>query len=256
MNEELEQSEIAGKLIAALKGGEFILYAQAIKAIGKTEGRSAYQEIFIRFQEEERNLLPPGGFFPVLERYNLMGTLDKWVVARVIRWFVAGRKSAGKDWTGARCTINLSSDSIVGAGFAEFVTRQLKNSGVPSETLLFEISEEDADNYSLPLDQLAQALKPLGCGFVVTSYTGEQVSNEMLQALGINLVKIEGRIVRRIHDDEKSYAAASAIHNACREIGVRTIAELVERRETLDALRKIGIDYAQGYGIAKPAPLK
>jgi Amt family ammonium transporter len=82
------------------------------------------------------------------------------------------------------------------------------------------------------------------------------VSTEMLQALGVSLLKIDGHIVRRIHEDRKSFADALAIHQACREIGVRTIAELVEMQKTLDKLKEIGIDYAQGYGIAKPAPLK
>jgi Amt family ammonium transporter len=99
-------------------------------------------------------------------------------------------------------------------------------------------------------------LKPLGCGFVVTGYGGEIVSGEMLQALGISLVKIDGTIVRRLHDDKENFATAKGIHAVCKEIGIRTIAELVELRETVQKLKEIGIDFAQGYGVAKPAPLK
>ncbi|MBI3043655.1 MAG: EAL domain-containing protein [Betaproteobacteria bacterium] len=256
MANEPEQDDIAGNLIAALKGGQFILYFQAIKPIVSPGGQSSYREIFVRFLEEEQKLLPPGGFFPILEQQNLMATMDKWVISNVIRWHAAKRKLAQKNWNNTHCTINLSSDSIVGPGFANFVARQLAKSQVPPRHLLFEISEEDVDKYALSLDQFILPLKPLGCGFVVTDYSGELVSTEMLQALGINLVKIDGRIVRRIHEDEKSFADAGAIHEACREIGIRTIAELVERRETLAKLKKIGIDYAQGYGIAKPAPLE
>jgi EAL domain-containing protein (putative c-di-GMP-specific phosphodiesterase class I) len=243
------------RLVAALKGGQFVLYAQAIRPIGPQGGQTGYQEILIRFLEEEQKLLPPGGFFPILEQHNLMATMDKWVVGSVIRWFAAGRGPAQKQG-GAHCTINLSSDSIVVPGFADFVARHLTKYQVPPRHLLFEISEEDVDRYALSLDQLILPLKPLGCGFIVTDYNGERVSTEMLQALGINLVKIEGRIVRRIHEDEESIAGAAAIHRACRQIGIQTIAELVERRETLDKLRQIGVDYAQGYGIAKPAPLE
>ena len=75
-------------------------------------------------------------------------------------------------------------------------------------------------------------------------------------ALGVSLVKIDGRIVRRLHEDQESFSTAKAIHAACKEIGVRTIAELVELRETAQKLAEIGIDYAQGYGVAKPAQLK
>jgi EAL domain-containing protein (putative c-di-GMP-specific phosphodiesterase class I) len=252
MNKDPERQDIAEKLLVALKGGQFILYSQAIEPIGSRNEKARYQEILIRFLEEEQKLLPPGGFFPVLEQHNLMATLDKWVVNRVIRWFAARPKSSQKT---VHCSINLSSDSILGSGFVDFVAKQLDQSGVPPGNLLFEISEQDVDRHPLELDRFILPLKPLGCGFVITGYNGELVSAEMVQALGIDLLKIDGRIVRRIHEDEKSFSEARAIHETCREIGIRTIAELVELRETLAKLREIGVDYAQGYGISKPAPL-
>lgn len=255
MNNEPVRRDIADKLIAALKGDQFILYCQSIKPIGSKRDKTRYQEILVRFAEEEQKLLHPGGFFPILERHNLMATLDRWVVNRVIRWLTATHKSSPKDGNATHCSINLSSDSILGAGFVEFVTEQLKSSNVPPENLLFEISEQDVDKYAVALDNFILPLKPLGCGFVITGYSGELVSPDMLQALGINLLKIDGHIVRRIHEHDKSFAAAREIHIACREIGIQTIAELVELRETLDKLREIGIDYAQGYGISKPGPL-
>ena len=256
MHKKPGHRDIADKLIAALKGDQFILYAQSIKSIGSKSNKDSYQEILVRFAEEEQKLLHPGGFFPILEQHNLMATLDRWVVNRVIRWFIARRKSSPNNWNAMRCSINLSSDSILHAGFVEYVTEELKASNVPSENLLFEISEHDADKYALELDKFILPLKPLGCGFVITGYSGELVSTEMLQALGINLLKIDGRIIRRIHEHDKSFTDVRAIHTACQEIGIRTIAELVELRETLDKLREIGIDYAQGYGISKPGPLQ
>jgi EAL domain-containing protein (putative c-di-GMP-specific phosphodiesterase class I) len=256
MKSDPVRRDIADRLIAALKADEFILYAQPIKPIGSPDGKRGYQEILVRFAEEEEKLLHPGGFFPILEQHNLMATLDRWVVRSVLRWCGTKQKTPAKNGNATRCSINLSSDSILGNGFPDFVAEQLKAANVPGERILFEISEHDADQYALDLDRFILPLKPLGCGFVVTSYTGERVSTEMLQALGVSLLKIDGHIVRRIHEDRKSFADALAIHQACREIGVRTIAELVEMQKTLHKLKEIGIDYAQGYGIAKPAPLK
>lgn len=255
MKSDPARRDIADRLIAALKADEFLLYAQPIKPISPGGAKMGYQEILVRFAEEEQKLLHPGGFFPILEQHNLMAMLDRWVVRTVLRWFGAKRKSSPANWSAVRCSINLSSESILGNGFVEFVADQLGAGNVPGEQILFEISEQDVDKHPLALDRLMLPLKPLGCGFVVTGYTGELVPAEMLQALGVNLLKIDGHIVRRIHEDPKSFDQARAIHKACREIGVRTIAELVEMRETLDKLKEIGIDYAQGYGIARPAPL-
>ena len=246
---------IAENLRAALMAGEFVLYSQTIKPVGSDDGKTLYQEILVRYAEEEDKLLPPGGFFPTLERLKLMVSLDKWVIARIIRW-CAEKKKSTRQWPAAQCTINLSLDAILSHDFPDFVAEQLKASHVPGDRLLFEISEQDVDKHPLDLDRLMLALRPLGCGFVITDYGGEVVSGEMLQALGVNLVKIDGSIVRRLHDDKESFAAASSIQAVCREIGIRTIAELVELRETVQKLREIGIDYAQGYGIGKPAPLK
>jgi EAL domain-containing protein (putative c-di-GMP-specific phosphodiesterase class I) len=254
-DERRSERVIAENLSAALAAGEFVLYSQTIKPIAPDGGKTLYQEILVRYAEEEDKLLPPGGFFPTLERLKLMVMLDKWVIARIIRWCAEQKKST-KEWPTAQYTINLSLDAIVDKEFPAFVSGQLKRSHVPGDRLLFEISEQDVDKHPLDLDRLMLALKPLGCGFVVTDYGGEVVSGEMLQALGVNLVKIDGRIVRRLHDDKQSFDTASSIQAVCREIGIRTIAELVELRETVQKLREIGIDYAQGYGIGKPAPLK
>lgn len=256
MKSDPVRRDIADRLIAALKADEFLLYAQPIKPIGAAKGRRGYQEILVRFAEEEEKLLHPGGFFPVLEEHNLMAMLDRWVVRSVLRWFKARQNSSPANGDAAYSSINLSSDSIISKGFVEFVADQLKATGVPGERILFEISEQDVDRYPLALDNFILPLKPLGCGFVVTSYTGQLVSTEMLQALGVNLLKIDGHIVRKIHENPKSFAEAAAIHQACGEIGVRTIAELVETQATLDKLKAIGVDYAQGYGIARPAPLR
>jgi EAL domain-containing protein (putative c-di-GMP-specific phosphodiesterase class I) len=255
IDERRSERLIAENLHAALKAGEFVLYSQTIKPIASSAGKTVYQEILVRYAEEEDKLLPPGGFFPTLERLKLMVTLDKWVIARIIRW-CAETKKATKHWPAAQCTINLSLDSIVNQDFPGFVAEQLEASHVPGDRLLFEISEQDVDKHPLDLDRLMVALKPLGCGFVVTGYGGEIVSGEMLQALGISLVKIDGTIVRRLHDNEETFATAKGIHAVCKEIGIQTIAELVELRETVQKLKEIGIDFAQGYGVAKPAQLK
>ena len=249
------QEGITGRLIDALKRDQFVLYCQPIRPIGSVTDEAGYQEILIRFREEEEKLLHPGGFFPILESNNLMAMLDRWVVNRVIQWLLAKRK-AQKNWSAPRCSINLSVDSIKDAGFSKFVKEKIQANKLEPGKLSFEISETDAGAHALALDQLILTLKPLGCSFAITSYSGESISAEMLQALGINFVKIDGRITRNIHRDDKSFANAKTIHLACQAIEIRTIGELVEIPETLEKLKELGVNYAQGYGISKPAPLE
>src|SRR5687767_5107850 len=123
---------IADNLRAALKAGEFVLYCQTIKPIARDPAKAAYQEIFVRYAEEEDKLLPPGGFFPTLERLKLMAMLDRWVIHRIIRWCAETKKST-KHWPAAQCTINLSLDSLQDKDFPAFVAEQLKKNHVPGD---------------------------------------------------------------------------------------------------------------------------
>jgi len=242
------------KLIEALDRDRFVLYAQPIKLVASSTGNSDYQEIFIRFLDEEEKLLPPGGFFPILESYNLMSMLDRWVVNRVIRWLLAKRKTQG-NWNAPRCGINLSNDSISDAEFSRFIKEQLQTSMAPPGKLAFEVSEADAGAHAITLKRLIAALKPLGCGFALTGYSGEFVPVELLQALGIDFVKIDSHILTNIHPDDSGFARAKSIHRTCQATGICTIGEFVEQPETLEKLKELGVDYAQGYGIARPEPL-
>ena len=243
------------KFIAALKEDGFILYSQTIKPISPGADRSGFQEILIRYREEEEKLLPPGGFFPILESCDLMAMLDRWVVNRVIKWQLAKRRS-GKGPTPPKCSINLSGDSVADAGFAKFVKDQLEVSPATRDRIAFEISEQDASDHAVALGKITEELGPLGCTFTISGYTGEFIAADMLQALTVNFVKIDNRIVRNLHQHDGSYVTANAIHRMCQDLGIRTIAEFVERPETLRELEQLGVDYAQGYGIAKPAPLE
>lgn len=245
------QKGTAEKLIAALKGDQFVLYFQPIRTIGASADRIEYQEILLRFLEEEEKLLPPGSFFPILESYKLMAVLDRWVVKRVIRWIDA-RQKARQGWQAPRCSINLSSDSIANSGFSNFVMEQLQSGNVSASKLSFEVPEADAAMHTSSLEQLIAQLRPRGCSFTLTGYSGDFVPAELLEALGIDFVKIDMQVVQQARKHTGSGGKVEATLQMCRKLGIRTIAEFVELPETLETLKALGVDYAQGYGVGKP----
>jgi len=246
-----EQKGTAEKLIAALRGDQFVLYSQPIRAVVPGADQTEYQEILLRFLEEEEKLLPPGSFFPILESYKLMAVLDQWVVKRVIRWIDA-RQQARQGWQAPRCSINLSSDSIANAVFSKFVQEQLQNGKVSAGKLSFEVPETDAAMHTAALEQMIAELKPLGCTFTLTGYSGDFVPAELLEALGVDFVKIDTHTLQHARDNTGSAAKVETTLRMCRTLGIRTIAEFVEQPETLATLKTLGVDYAQGYGVAKP----
>ncbi len=245
------QRETADRLVAALRGEEFVLYAQPILPIGEGLGVKPCQEILVRFLEEEQKLLPPGSFIPILEAYGLMTYLDRWVVNRTIRWL---RRQIAPE--AATCSaVNVSVESLLDASFPAFVEKQVASSGIPGAQLVFEVTWPDAVLLRPRVATLAATLRELGCGLSLASFEGETGSLAQLEALAPAFVKVSGDLVARMARDPMEAATVEGIAQHCRELGIRTVAEFVEDEQTLSFAQAAGIDYVQGFLVAVPGPL-
>lgn len=244
----------AARLIDALNQDRFVLHQQPIVPIRAGTREQAYQEIYVRFQEEEEKLLPPGTFIPVLESCHLMHLLDRWVINRVIKWIHASRRH-DPSWSAPCCSINLSNDSLTDPDSARFVIQQSQKGRISGRKLAFEVAEDDARTHADVLAALARELKPVGCAFTVTGYSGALIDVETLQAMRIGRVKLDVDVVTSLHSDPQSVRRARHIQDACESRGIETIAEFVERQDTLEHLIGLGVRYAQGYGIGHSKPL-
>jgi EAL domain-containing protein (putative c-di-GMP-specific phosphodiesterase class I) len=241
-------------LIDALRRGHYLLYCQRIEPLdpNSTEKRP-FQEILIRFLEEETRLLPPGMFFPVLDDQGLMSLLDCWVVSQVLKLQQVGIDRA-PGWNPPRNSINLSPDSVSDPDFIKFVVGQVDKWHPSADTLCFEVVENVAFAHSDSLLELAAALGPRGCNFALGGFNGSIEGLELLGRLPVNFVKIDGGLVQKIATGRTERARVENINRYCKDLGMHTVAELVETDAVLEALREIGVDYAQGFGISLPAP--
>src|SRR5260370_3211949 len=132
-DESTIQKSIAEKLIAALKTGGFVLYAQKILRLAASAGSERpFQEVLVRFREEEEKLLPPGTFFPMLQEYRLLPYVDRWVVSRLASWI---QESRGRErgWTVPTNGVNLSEDTLREPKFPDFVAHHIPNSKPPDQ---------------------------------------------------------------------------------------------------------------------------
>lgn len=256
ISEELMSGENdpRARLERALKQNEFLLFSQKILALNNNVSEPASHEILLRLQEEEDNLLPPGGFFPVAERYGMLEEIDRWVVCNLIAWCL-GKQRDVPGWRMPMFCVNLSKSSLDDPDFARFVHQELQRTRFPARALCFEIVDSDIVSNYASVRRLVGALKPAGCRFTIDAFGGAGVSFAHLKGLPADFLKIDGIIVQKIRDDPAQLAKARAINTVCHNIGMLTIAECVETGETLDKLRELGIDYAQGFGIARPGPI-
>lgn len=199
-------------------------------------------------------MLPPGSFIPVLESCGLMHYLDRWVASRSIRWVRTFCKLRPGDIP-PRNSINLAQDSLFDRGFANYVAAKIRDNQVPACAFSFEISMLDAEANIDEVEALTTRLKPLGCAFAFAAFDGSPVAFELLDRFQAEFVKIGISLVGACDHDPRARMALEALHRRCREKGMQTIAEHVEREETLAVLREIGVNFAQGYHMGLPQPL-
>lgn len=252
-NASRERQDTADKLIEALEQDRFVLYSQEIRPLKRSAGGS-FREILIRFLDEEEKLLPPGTFIPVLESYNLMYTLDRWIISRALSWLQHAPPGSGE--ASMRCSINLSAETARNPQFPAFLAEQLDLFKVAPALVCFEVTEPDLEPHLGAIGNVMKRLKKAGCHLALTSYTGDRVGHEALQKFAFDIVKIDGDIVRRIHESEPDLKTVEAINRTCHAYNIRTVGELVEQRETIDKLKQVGVDYAQGFAVARPEVLK
>ncbi|MBX3652267.1 MAG: EAL domain-containing protein [Burkholderiales bacterium] len=243
------------KLLRALeKDDEFLLFAQKILPLRNHPFEHGCHEILLRLREEEDNLLPPGGFIPVAEQFGLTEDIDRWVVRKVISWSMAQQK-ADPGWTVPLFCVNLSDAALSNPEFARFVRTELHRTKFAANRLCFEVGELETISNHDNVARFIAALKPAGCRFTADAFGSVKLSFSHLSGLALDFVKIDGVIIQNMFKTPGDLTKLRAIVGVCQKLGMRTIAEFVEDDRTLEKLRELGIDYAQGFGIARPGPI-
>jgi EAL domain-containing protein (putative c-di-GMP-specific phosphodiesterase class I) len=237
----------------ALRQDQFMLLGQKLLSLKPGAAYPLLYEVLLRMKQEEKNLLPPGGFFPIAESLGMMGEIDRWVVRNVIAWSAARLKKNPSAPMPLMC-VNISGETFDDRSFVPFLHDQLNESGLSPRNLCFELSEVDIIEYHKKAREFIAAVKP-GCRITLDSFGSVKASFAHLEGLAINFIKIDGMLTQGILREPATLAKVRAINTACQKIGIRTIAEFVETREMLDKLREVGVDYLQGFGIARPEPL-
>ncbi len=239
------------QITRALEEDRFELYFQPIVPIQRKEAASL--ELLIRMQGSKAGeIIPPGAFLPAAERYGLDQKIDHWVVEHALDFFV--ENPALLDDL-SYCSINVSGNSVGSEGFLRFTQAQFIEKKVPYDKIAFEVTETAAILNLERATQFIQQMKRLGCKFLLDDFGSGMSSFTYLKQLPVNKLKIDGTFVRDIVDDEIDRAMVRSINDVGHAVGMQTVAEFVENEAILRQLISMGVDYAQGYGIAEPRPL-
>jgi diguanylate cyclase (GGDEF)-like protein/PAS domain S-box-containing protein len=247
------EMEWVGRLQKALDENRFLLYAQEIVAVDGSSQQGSHCELLVRMVDEQGQLVSPRTFIPAAERYNLMPAIDRWVIRTALATLSRLRAQSNSTPI-SLCAINLSGASIGDERFLDFVHEQLRVFDVPRECICFEITETAAIYNLDKAQRFIQVFRALGCRFSLDDFGAGMSSFAYLKHLPVDFLKIDGGFVKDMADDPIDRAMVEAINSVGHVMGKQTIAEFVDSERVMAALREIGVDYAQGYGVAKPQP--
>ena len=245
IKEHNDQLEWVSRIHLALENKQFALFIQRMESL--TEGAELHSELLIRLQGIDGNFYPPGYFLPAAERYHLMPKIDRWVVNEALS--IIARKGANFPYV---CAINLSGQTLSEEGFLEYVIEKIKQHKVDTKRICFEITETSVIANLNKAKQFMQSLREIGCRFSLDDFGSGLSSFAYLKNLSVDFLKIDGMFVKAIVNNKIDRAMVESINNVGHVMGLHTIAEFAENDQIINILKEIGVDYAQGYAVAKP----
>lgn len=234
-------------LQGALKANRFGLEIQSIHRLDDTLEVLGH-EVLMRMRDGD-GLVGPDKFLAAAKRYHLMPALDRWVVAAALRSLNGIGSGLLRDgWI----SLNVSAQSFQSESFREFLVEQLAASELPLESICIELRESSAAHNMREAEAMIHSLQDLRVKVALDDFGRGLSSLAYLRTLPVQYIKIDGDLVRRVATDRLAESMVLGIAQAAASLGIETIAEHVETEEILAKLRDLGVDYGQGYHLARP----
>lgn len=250
LSERRQEMRRVQDISQAIEQDNLILYCQKIIPTNKTAKQTPFYEILLRMQNDEGEIISPMSFIPTAERYNLMSSLDKWVIGKVLSALSDyKRRGIGPD---IMLSVNISGQSISNDQFVDYVTKAIEGTDFYPQSLCFELTETVAIANMTVAIGFIQRLRKLGCKFALDDFGSGLSSFTYLKNMPVDYLKIDGSFIKDICHDSIDLAFIESIQRIARMMNLQTIAEFVETSEILQKIREIGITHAQGYEIEYP----
>jgi len=248
-----EDVEIAPALRAAIAENRLRLDAQLIAPLRDPLAPTHF-ELLLRMIDENGQEVGPGRFLSAAVRYQLMPAVDRWVVQEAVR--VLKPHAALLANRPVAFTVNVSGQSLGEEGFEEFVVDAISRSGINPRVFCFELTESAAIANLARAEKVMKHLRELGCSIALDDFGTGLSSLAYLRALPIDMLKIDGSFVKDVLKDPRAESMVQAIAQLARSMKLTTVAEFVETDEIRLHVASLGVDYGQGFAIARPAPLQ
>jgi len=245
---------VATDVRAALAENRLRLEAQMIVPFTDDAHAKPHYELLLRMLDPEGNTIGPDRFLSAALRYQMMPTIDRWVISTVIELLRPRRELLAN--APVVFTINFSGQSLTDEEFADYVIRSIETSRINPAVFCFELTESAAVASMKDAQALMSRLRKLGCGVALDDFGTGLSSLSYLRSMPVSMLKIDGSFVRDILKDERAESMVRAIAQLARAMNITTVAEYVETEEIRTRVRMLGVDYGQGFAIARPVPVQ
>ena len=228
----------------------FVLHAQPI--VGICANGIPHYELLVRMLDDDGGLIFPAEFIYNAERFDLIGSIDRWVLQTAIK-LLHDYTAAGHDLSLA---VNLSGKTMNDPNLAEDLAVMIAEHPIPDGRLIVEVTETAAIVNIERARDLAAQLRKLGCRFALDDFgVAGFASFDYLKHLNFDYLKIDGEFITKLTDNKTDQLIVKALVDIAHGLGTMTVAEFVTNNATLDLLRELGIDYGQGYHLGHPGPI-
>ena len=246
-----------------------MLYQQPVVNVGLSADDLAQQpshqrELLLRLRTQQRNCVLPDDFLPTARRYQLMRTVDRWVirtlVSHVTQRFSSGELSAASTRSQPLYSINLSGQSVRDSKLAGFIANKLSQVNLPASWFCFEIDSECALSAPQCAVALINELHQIGCQVTLDNIIASPETTEQLRHLPVDYIKLDSAFLTSAlqgnpRQDQQSVKTWMQIQSLIDRGAVAAIAKGIESEAQLDTVQRQGIRYVQGYKVARPQPL-
>jgi PAS domain S-box-containing protein len=239
---ELDALAWVGRTRDAIDDDRLTLYSQPIVPLA---GGQRSQEVLLRMIGRDGEVVLPGSFLPVAERFGLIEEVDRWVIHEAVR--IAA--------TGQRLAANLSAKSISDLDLLPLIERELHQAHADPANIIFEITETAMVKNIEAGEAFARGLNDIGCKVALDDFGTGFASLTYLKKLAVAYLKIDVDFVTDLGRNTANQHLVQGIVHLAHGFGIETIAEGVEDAETLELLKEYGVDYAQGFHVGRPAPM-
>lgn len=241
----------ADQLRSALADDRIEMFAQPIVCLADIDGPHGYESL-IRLRQADGTLVAPAEFMDAANRYGLIRELDQRALQKTLACLQRSVDQARPlPWV----AVNLSALSLAHPDFLDHTLALLDEYDIAPGRLCFEITETSVISNLTQAQHVMQTLQQRGCRFALDDFGTGLSSFDYLRQLPVEYVKIDGNFIQSMLGDATNHAIVKAVADISRLMGKTVIAESVETQETTDAVRALGIEFAQGYHYADPAPI-